>query len=86
MNPGQILGMDPKAETWALISVVVYALVLHIRFIPGLSKSIFNMCSVWAIFCFDDLFRSELLSFRFAFLWKSDAELMPWPFVIGIVK
>ena len=21
-------------------------------------------------FCFDDLFRSELLSFRFAFLWK----------------
>lgn len=47
---GRYWGWDPK-ETWALISVVVYALVLHIRFIPGLSKSIFvfNMCSVWAI-------------------------------------
>lgn len=55
---GRYWGWDPK-ETWALISVVVYALVLHIRFIPGLSKSIFvfNMCSGMGYrFCFDDLF------------------------------
>ena len=80
-------GWDP-IETWALISGVVYALVLHIRFIPGLSKSIFvfNMCSVWAIasvlmtYFGVNYYLSGLHSYG-----KSDAELMPWPFVIGIV-
>ena len=84
---GRYWGWDPK-ETWALISVVVYALVLHIRFIPGLSKSIFvfNMCSVWAIasvlmtYFGVNYYLSGLHSYG-----KSDAELMPWPFVIGIV-
>ena len=42
---------DPK-ETWALISIVVYALVLHIRFIPllkGKTTWCFNLLSVVAI-------------------------------------
>ncbi|RUT73260.1 cytochrome c biogenesis protein [Ancylomarina longa] len=45
---GRYWGWDPK-ETWALVSVLVYSFVLHIRFIPGL-KSVFsfNLASVWA--------------------------------------
>jgi len=37
---GRYWGWDPK-ETWALITVVVYAIVLHLRFIPAL-KGIFT--------------------------------------------
>ena len=32
---GRYWGWDPK-ETWALISIIVYALVIHARFVPGL--------------------------------------------------
>jgi len=32
---GRYWGWDPK-ETWALISIVVYAIVVHARFVPGL--------------------------------------------------
>jgi len=45
---GRYWGWDPK-ETWALVSVLVYAIVLHMRFIPGLNgKFVFNMLSFWA--------------------------------------
>ena len=48
---GNYWSWDPK-ETWALISIVVYALVLHIRFIPllkGKTDWCFNLLSVVAI-------------------------------------
>lgn len=48
---GRYWGWDPK-ETWALISVVIYALVLHIRFIPvlkGKTNWLFNLLSVIAV-------------------------------------
>ncbi len=48
---GRYWGWDPK-ETRALISIVVYALVLHIRFIPllkGKTTWCFNLLSVVAI-------------------------------------
>lgn len=45
---GRYWGWDPK-ETWALVSVLVYAIVLHLRYIPGLSgKFLFNAVSMWA--------------------------------------
>ncbi len=46
---GRYWGWDPK-ETWALITVLVYAFILHIRLIPGL-KSIyaFNLASLVGI-------------------------------------
>ena len=45
---GRYWGWDPK-ETWALISIMVYAFVLHMRLIPGLKgKWIFNLMSVLA--------------------------------------
>lgn len=45
---GRYWGWDPK-ETWALVSILVYSFVLHMRFIPGL-KSIytFNLVSIWS--------------------------------------
>jgi len=43
---GRYWGWDPK-ETWALISIVVYALVIHARFVPGLrGKFAFNFLAV----------------------------------------
>ena len=47
---GRYWGWDPK-EAWALVSVLVYAFILHMRFIPGLkSKMTFNIASVFAIY------------------------------------
>ncbi|MBG7630292.1 MAG: cytochrome c biogenesis protein CcsA [Bacteroidetes bacterium] len=45
---GRYWGWDPK-ETWALISIMIYAFVLHIRLVPGLrSKFTFNLLSIAA--------------------------------------
>lgn len=45
---GRYWGWDPK-ETWALISIMVYALVLHVRLIPKLKgRFLFNVLSVYA--------------------------------------
>ena len=46
---GRYWSWDPK-ETWAFISVIVYATVLHLRLIPALKNHwIFNVASLWAI-------------------------------------
>jgi len=43
---GRYWSWDPK-ETWAFISVMVYAFVLHVRLIPGMQgKFLFNFLSV----------------------------------------
>ena len=45
---GRYWGWDPK-ETWALISIMVYAFVLHLRLVPGLrGRFVFNLFSVAA--------------------------------------
>jgi cytochrome c-type biogenesis protein CcsB len=45
---GRYWGWDPK-ETWALISIMVYAFVIHSRFVPALrGKWIFNLMSMYA--------------------------------------
>ncbi len=45
---GRYWGWDPK-ETWALISIMVYAFVIHARYVPALrGKWIFNLMSVFA--------------------------------------
>ena len=44
---GRYWGWDPK-ETWALVSVLVYATILHFRFIPKLkSKFFYNAATMW---------------------------------------
>ncbi|MCF6223944.1 MAG: cytochrome c biogenesis protein CcsA [Flavobacteriaceae bacterium] len=45
---GRYWGWDPK-ETWALISIMIYSFVLHMRLIPALKNSyVFNMVTVFA--------------------------------------
>ncbi|WP_103866472.1 cytochrome c biogenesis protein CcsA [Aquimarina sp. I32.4] len=45
---GRYWAWDPK-ETWALISIIVYAIVLHLRFIPALNNSfVLNVASMFA--------------------------------------
>lgn len=47
---GRYWSWDPK-ETWAFISIMVYAFVLHMRLVPGLrSKWAFNVATMFA-FC-----------------------------------
>lgn len=44
---GRYWGWDPK-ETWALVSILVYGVILHLRFIPGLKgKLTFNLVAFW---------------------------------------
>jgi cytochrome c-type biogenesis protein CcsB len=45
---GRYWGWDPK-ETWAAVTILIYAMVLHLRFVPALkSNFIYNAASVWA--------------------------------------
>lgn len=45
---GRYWGWDPK-ETWALISIMVYAFVIHMRLVPSLkSKWLFNVLATFA--------------------------------------
>lgn len=44
---GRYWGWDPK-ETWALVSVLVYSIILHFRLIPAMSsKFMFNVATFW---------------------------------------
>jgi cytochrome c-type biogenesis protein CcsB len=45
---GRYWAWDPK-ETWALISIIVYAIVLHLRLVPGLKSAlVYNLAALWA--------------------------------------
>lgn len=47
---GRYWGWDPK-ETWALVSIMVYAFIIHMRLVPGLrSRWWFNLSSIIAIY------------------------------------
>jgi len=45
---GRYWGWDSK-ETWAAVSILIYAVVLHLRFIPSLKSNFtFNVAATWA--------------------------------------
>jgi cytochrome c-type biogenesis protein CcsB len=45
---GRYWAWDPK-ETWALISIIVYALVLHLRLVPAFKNAlVYHLASLWA--------------------------------------
>jgi cytochrome c-type biogenesis protein CcsB len=47
---GRYWGWDAK-ETWAAVTILIYATVLHLRFVPALkSNFIYNVASTWAYF------------------------------------
>ena len=46
---GRYWSWDPK-ETWAFISIMMYAIVLHMRLVPGLrGKFALNIAALWAV-------------------------------------
>ncbi len=46
---GRYWGWDAK-ETWALVSILVYAFILHMRFVPGLKSAFaFNFASLFGL-------------------------------------
>ncbi len=46
---GRYWSWDPK-ETWAFISIIFYAVILHLRLVPQLRNSLtFNIASLWGI-------------------------------------
>lgn len=49
---GRYWAWDPK-ETWALISIIVYAIVLHLRLVPKLNNyftlNVASMFAFWSI-------------------------------------
>jgi cytochrome c-type biogenesis protein CcsB len=45
---GRYWGWDPK-ETWALVSIMIYAFVIHMRMVPGMrSRWLFNLLAIVA--------------------------------------
>lgn len=45
---GRYWGWDPK-ETWAAVTILIYAAVLHLRFIPALrSVFVYNVAALWS--------------------------------------
>ncbi len=47
---GRYWGWDPK-ETWAFVTVLVYAFIVHLRMIPGMKSFFaFNVASIFAYF------------------------------------
>jgi len=45
---GRYWGWDAK-ETWAAVTILIYAVVLHLRFVPSLKSSFaYNVASTWA--------------------------------------
>ena len=47
---GRYWGWDPK-ETWALVSILVYSFILHMRFVPGLKgQYTFNLASTIGVY------------------------------------
>ncbi|MBI9064162.1 MAG: cytochrome c biogenesis protein CcsA [Marinilabiliaceae bacterium] len=54
---GRYWGWDPK-ETWSAVTIVVYAFVLHMRFIPGMkSLTTFN---IWSVISFASVIMTYL--------------------------
>lgn len=87
---GRYWGWDPK-ETWALISIMVYAFVIHARLVPGLrGRWTFN---VFALFAYASIMMTYFgVNFYLSGLHSyasGDAPATPtfvwWIFVIAIV-
>ncbi len=54
---GRYWGWDPK-ETWSAITILVYAFILHMRFIPGMKGlTTFN---IWAVISFSSVIMTYL--------------------------
>ncbi len=80
---GRYWGWDPK-ETWALISICVYALILHLRFLGSQNWYLYfsERRRARVLFGFDDLFWRELLPFWLAQLCRRRSLADPYFFIL----
>ena len=83
---GRYWGWDPK-ETWALITMMCYVAVLHMRFIPKLDniwllnvKSLWLILSVLMTYFGVNYYLSGLHSYG-----SSDGSLLSLPVLIGLI-
>ncbi|MFT5243243.1 MAG: cytochrome c-type biogenesis protein CcsB [Psychroserpens sp.] len=80
---GRYWGWDPK-ETWALISIIVYAFVIHMRLMPGLRGRFgFNLGSILAFASI--LFTYFGVNFYLAGLhsYQSGQQILSVKYIIG---
>jgi cytochrome c-type biogenesis protein CcsB len=80
---GRYWGWDPK-ETWALISIIVYAFVIHMRFVPGLRG---NFAFNWgAVIAFGSILMTYFgVNFYLTGLhsYASGDQIISYQFIIG---
>jgi ABC-type transport system involved in cytochrome c biogenesis permease subunit len=70
MKVGDVTG-DGIKETWALISIMVYAFVIHSRFVPALrGKWMFNLMSMFAFVAILFTYYGKLSLGRITLLWQ----------------
>jgi cytochrome c-type biogenesis protein CcsB len=84
---GRYWGWDPK-ETWALISILVYAFVSHIRLIPSMKDLFwFNLASFWAIASILMTFFgvNYFLSGMHSYAGTGDAQVPNWLFWVVLL-
>ncbi|MFI3317534.1 MAG: cytochrome c biogenesis protein CcsA [Rikenellaceae bacterium] len=83
---GRYWGWDPK-ETWALITLIVYVGILHMRFIPRLDNPwLFNVKSSWAILSVLMTYFgvNHYLSGMHSY-GNTDGSLLWWPLIVGLL-
>jgi cytochrome c-type biogenesis protein CcsB len=82
---GRYWGWDPK-ETWALISIIVYAFVIHMRFVPGLRG---NFAFNWgAVIAFGSILMTYFgVNFYLTGLhsYASGDQIISYQFIIGSI-
>lgn len=82
---GRYWGWDPK-ETWALISIIVYAFIIHMRFVPGLRG---NFAFNWgAIIAYGSILMTYFgVNFYLTGLhsYASGDQIISYQFIIGSI-
>ncbi len=84
---GRYWSWDPK-ETWCLISIIVYAFILHIHHVPQLkSDLVYNVASVWAISTILMTYFgvNYFLGGMHSYAGGSAPEFPAWAYVVGII-
>ncbi|MBW2960652.1 cytochrome c biogenesis protein CcsA [Mesonia sp. JHPTF-M18] len=80
---GRYWGWDPK-ETWALISIMVYAFVIHMRLVPGLrGRFAFNWASVFAFASIMMTYFGVNFYLTGLHSYASGSQIISYKFIIG---
>ena len=84
---GRYWSWDPK-ETWCLISIIVYAFILHMHHVPVLAYNLaYNIASVWAVSTIIMTYFgvNYFLGGMHSYAGGSAPEFPVWAYVVGAV-